>query len=125
MSRRRVAAADIVLPEIDYVAIGKRIRQVRKHFNMTQKDLGKAVALSISFIGHVERGSRKASLETMICIAKVLDTSLDILLTGESKMRSAQIAASYKSEILRGILHILNAHADEWIPESMQHFHEE
>lgn len=106
-------------PEIDYNAIGQRIKRVRNLLHMTQKDLGKAVDLSASFIGHVERGTRKASLETVIHIAKTLDASLDVLLTGESNKRNIQITDMLKLQILQGILRVLRDGADEWLPKTL------
>lgn len=105
--------------EINYAAIGKRIRQTRKLLHMTQKDLGKTVDLSTSFIGHVERGTRKASLETVIHIAKALDTSLDMLLTGKPSMGDKQITAMLKLQILQGVLRVLRDGADEWMPTTL------
>lgn len=38
------------------------------------------MGISLSFLGHIERGTRKASLETLIAIANVLLVSVDALL---------------------------------------------
>ena len=65
---------------MDYVALGKRIRQERTARKWTQARLAREVHLSISFLGHVERGTRKASLETVVAIANALQVSLESLL---------------------------------------------
>jgi len=36
--------------------------------------------LSVSFYGHLERGTRKASIETLLALARVLETTPDTLL---------------------------------------------
>ena len=47
---------------LDYQAIGKRIRVLRKQNHMTQAELAEKVGISTSFIGHIELGTRIASL---------------------------------------------------------------
>lgn len=65
---------------MDYVALGKRIRMQRLYIGLTQEKLAEMAGVSTSFIGHVERGSRKASMETVVAIANAMDCSLDYLL---------------------------------------------
>ena len=67
---------------MDYKSLGMRIRKRRKAMRMTQEELAQKLGLSLSFLGHIERGTRKASLETLVSIANVLDVSLDYLLSG-------------------------------------------
>ena len=64
----------------DYKAMGARIKEARKRNNMTQEMLAEACALSTAHIGHIERGTRIPSLETVYCISDVLSVSLDHLL---------------------------------------------
>lgn len=65
---------------LEYEAMGKVIRAKRKEMKLTQKDLANRVGISTAFCGHIERGSRKASLETVVAIANVLELSLDKML---------------------------------------------
>ena len=65
---------------MDYIALGKRIRKERIARKWTQAYLATAVNLSVSFLGHIERGSRKASMETVVAIANTLQVSLESLL---------------------------------------------
>lgn len=66
---------------MNYVALGKRIRTERMAKKWTQARLAKEIGLSVSFLGHVERGSRKASLETLVGISNTLQVSLEYLLS--------------------------------------------
>lgn len=66
--------------ELDYVALGSRIRQARTANNMTQEQLGEACNLSTAHIGHIERGTRVPSLATLFKISTVLHVSVDSLL---------------------------------------------
>lgn len=65
---------------IDYVAIGQRIRRCRRWSDITQQPLAEMVGCSTSFIGHIERGSRKLSVETLCAICDALHVSADQLL---------------------------------------------
>ncbi len=65
---------------MDYTALGQRIRTQRTALKLTQRDLAERTNTSTSFIGHVERGTRKASLETLIQIANALAMHTDELL---------------------------------------------
>ena len=62
---------------INYLEIGARIRRQREQIGLTQEQLGEACDLSTSFVGHIERGSRKLSVESLFRIASVLGISTD------------------------------------------------
>ncbi len=68
--------------ELDYIKMGMRIRQVRKAKGWSQDDLAKKCGISMSFLGHIERGSRIMSLETFVSICGALGTGADELLWG-------------------------------------------
>lgn len=65
---------------MDYADLGHRVRKQRTSLGWTQEQLAKRIGVSTSFVGHVERGSRKASLETLVSLANTLEVSLDYLL---------------------------------------------
>lgn len=65
---------------MDYEKLGKKVRIKRKSKGLTQEQLAEQSGISLSFLGHIERGSRKASLETLVSIANALGVSPDYLL---------------------------------------------
>ena len=65
---------------IDYKDIGIRIRKLRRAAGLTQEELAEKVGISASFMGHIERGSRISSLETLILMCNVLKTTPNHLL---------------------------------------------
>lgn len=67
---------------IDYEEIGARIRSARKEQFLSQEALAEKCDISPSFMGHIERGSRKMSLETFVALASELNLSTDYLLSG-------------------------------------------
>ncbi len=65
--------------ELNYIKIGARIRKARTDKHITQEQLGEICQLSTSHIGHIERGTRVPSLDTLFKIATELNVSLDYL----------------------------------------------
>lgn len=66
--------------DIDYKAIGKRIRYFRKSKNMTQEKLANATNLAPNHISNIETGATKLSLPALLQIAVILDTDVNTLL---------------------------------------------
>jgi DNA-binding XRE family transcriptional regulator len=65
---------------VDYAMIGERIRHCRKAQKITQEQLAERAEVSPSFLGHIERGTRKASVETIVHIADALGVCLCVLI---------------------------------------------
>ena len=63
-----------------YQELGKRIRQQRILAQMTQEKLAEKAGISLSFLGHIERGTRKASLDTLVKLCNALKVSPRVLL---------------------------------------------
>ena len=68
---------------IDYISIGEKIKKARIAAGMSQEQLADLCGISLSFLGHIERGSRKMSLETFVTICSKLELSCDYLLMDE------------------------------------------
>lgn len=64
---------------IDYALIGSKIRQKRKDMGYSQEDLAEMCEISVSYIGHIERGTKKMSIPIAVNIAHALHLSLDYL----------------------------------------------
>lgn len=84
----------------DYAALGKRIRKTRKEKHLTQEQLAELCNLSTAHIGHIERGTRALSIESLITVANVLNVSTDYLLLDIS---------SNSENKLSGIFNALNS----------------
>ncbi len=69
--------------ELDFIAIGERIRKYRKKNNLTQKDLAEATDLTIGQISHLETGSSRPTLYAIAQICLRLDVSVDEIIFGE------------------------------------------
>ena len=66
---------------IDYKDMGHKIRQLRNELALTQEELAETVGISASFLGHIERGSRVASLETFVALCNELQVTPQFLLS--------------------------------------------
>ena len=101
---------------MDYKELGIQIRAQRKHFRLTQEELAEQAGISLSFLGHIERGSRKASIETLVSLANALNISTDTLLQGSLiNSGSANRQCEYQQrEVLREISRILSENATSW-----------
>jgi len=101
---------------LDLPAIGRRIRLLRKSADLTQAEVAERCGMSISFIGHLERGSRVPSLETMLRIATLLNVSLDSLIHGMDlqvlPLGSGDIML--KTRILNNIVRVLDRYSGDW-----------
>lgn len=102
---------------MDYTAMGKRIRKLRLLQNRTQANVAKECGLSSSFYGHIERGTRKASLETLLMISIVLDATTDFLLKGEEPIAHHSMEVLSATEVAKRAADVLVEHAREWLAE--------
>ena len=65
--------------ELDYKALGKRIKEQRLKRHLTQEKLGEIVCVNTSNISHIERATTQVSLSSLVKIANALGTTLDQL----------------------------------------------
>ena len=66
--------------EIDYKAIGQRIKIARIKKGITQEAVADIIDITPAHMSNVETGKTKVSLPTLIEIANALSVSVDVLL---------------------------------------------
>lgn len=91
---------------MDYKALGQQVRRLRKMEKLTQHKLCDKVDISVSFLGHIERGTRKASLETIISIATALGVTPNDLLRDSIAPVSRE--SNYTNEFIEKMRALLN-----------------
>lgn len=69
---------------MDYIDLGRRVKELRKKQHMTQEELAEKLDISASFLGHIERGTRVASLETLVKLCIALETDPNYLLAAST-----------------------------------------
>lgn len=62
------------------IYLGQRIREERKKLNLTQEKLSETINVTTTYIGQIERGERRPTLDTLIKISNALGVSIDYLL---------------------------------------------
>jgi len=109
---------------IDYKALGERIRAERKRQGLTQEKLAEMTDISESFMGHIERGGRTLSIETLVKLANALNLSIEFIVCGEFNylpyMLPAEVHDALKQmsgnqrKVFLDIMKTLAAHPDMW-----------
>lgn len=66
--------------ELDYKAIGKRIKIARIKADLTQEILAEKINLSTTHMSNIESGSSRVSLTSLVNIANTLGVTLDDLI---------------------------------------------
>lgn len=60
---------------MDYRDMGRKVRSLRKTRGLTQERLAELLDISASFLGHIERGTRTASIDTLARLCNALHIS--------------------------------------------------
>ena len=109
---------------VDYVAMGNRIRQLRKERNISQSELAASLGISPAYMGHIERGTRIPSLDTLARVAVCLGVSLDNIVLGAAtapvgyaagRMLSPAETASPKMQQLNDVMRQLGDNAADYL----------
>ena len=76
--------------ELDYKAIGKRIKIARIKADLTQEMLAEKIELSPTHLSNIETGTTRVSLATIVSIANGLDITVDDILCDNVVKASVQ-----------------------------------
>jgi transcriptional regulator with XRE-family HTH domain len=66
-----------------YKTVGKRAREERRRLKLTQEELAEKADISANFLGHIERGTKRPTLNTLKKIADVLQIPMEALFATE------------------------------------------
>jgi len=78
---------------IDFARVGQRIQKQRKEKGLSQEQLAELIGISLSFMGHIKRGTRKASVETLAYLSKALELDMHYIVFGYSSGYSVRIVS--------------------------------
>ena len=102
---------------MDYTALGKRIRDDRLMQRLTLEKLAERTDKSINFIGQIERGEGKPSLETLVDIANALGVTVDSLLSDNIKTSNNSI-----DKEISALLHNMSENGKRFILDTIQRY---
>ena len=98
---------------MDYRKLGVRVRQQRELNEWTQAQLAEKAGVSISFIGHIERGEKKSSVETVVALCNAMAISPSVLLQdslNDAAMQSQLALDEDTQDLMKGIMQVLREH---------------
>jgi transcriptional regulator with XRE-family HTH domain len=72
---------------MNYRLLGEKIKKERINRGLTQEELAEKANLSVSFMGQIERGERKLSVDTLAKIGNTLGISFDYLLQSGQRLK--------------------------------------
>lgn len=85
--------------EINYEKLGLKIKKIRQENGLTQDKLAEMVSCNTSHISNIENNHTKVSLNVLLAIANVLNTSIDYLLSEQYE----NLSLALDNEIMREI----------------------
>lgn len=72
--------------EQNMINFGKRLRELRSHLDISQKEFAKRCGVTASFISELEKGKTKPSFDLLIKFCGLFDVSPNWLILGKGKM---------------------------------------
>jgi transcriptional regulator with XRE-family HTH domain len=110
--------------KVDYKELGARIRAERRRQDLTQERLAEMSDISDSFMGHIERGGRVLSIETLAKLANALNVSIEYIISGEYNYQPGMLPSEVtdalnkmsanQRKVFLNMMTTLAAHADSW-----------
>ena len=70
---------------MDYMVFGRELKKLRQQKHLTQEQLAERADLSVPYISHLERGSKKPSMAVLVRLAESLGVTVDRLLSGNQE----------------------------------------
>lgn len=84
---------------MDYLRLGKRIREERLRLNLTQAQLAEDIDISDTYMGAIERGERSLTLDTLIRLVNRLGVTVDYILSDSVEDCDSNILEQFKQII--------------------------
>lgn len=86
---------------MDYYLLGQKIRKLRNLHHMSQAELAELIDVSTNYIGQIERGDRKPSLETLVALCNALNTNMDYILSDSLSLNEDQLTLDILNKLQR------------------------
>lgn len=109
---------------IDYKELGNRIRAERNRLGLTQEKLAEMADISESFMGHIERGGRTLSIETLARLANALNLSIEYIVCGQYNYQPEMLPSEIhetlnqmsgnQRKVFLSMMKTLATHSDMW-----------
>lgn len=83
--------------ELDYKAIGVRVKNFRKERNLTQEKLAELIDVSVPYMSNIETGKKKLSMQVLVNLSCALDVTPDELLLGYLDTQDKTVYSPYEA----------------------------
>ena len=83
----------------EFLFVRSKIRDLRTLHHYSQADLAELIDVSTNYIGQIERGDRKPSIETLVALCNVLNTSMDYILSDSLTTNEDQLIRDITSKL--------------------------
>jgi len=93
---------------MDYKSLGRRVKQQRIMAELTQEELAEKAGVSCSFIGHIERGEKKASIETLVCLCNAMKISPTVLL--QESLDPDIVSSDGSGKFIQDLIQVMREH---------------
>ena len=80
---------------VDFKSLGHNLRKIRVDAALSQEELAERCSCCGSYIGKIENGKALPSLEMIVKIANVLDTTVDVLLMGVPQKTESAVMETF------------------------------
>lgn len=94
-------------------AIGKRLRQKRCLFGLTQEQLAEAMDISLSYLGEIERGRRPLTLAVAEQLCLLFGGTLDFWYLGLIRSDPLPFPPDLESDAKRALLDFISVRSEE------------
>lgn len=97
------------------ISIGERIKNRRKELKITQIQIREATGISSGNMSGIESGKSLPSASALIELSKILNCSIDWMLTGNSPKSEGIILSNIEEDLLNGFRELPDDDKDELI----------
>lgn len=97
------------------ISIGERIRNRRKELNITQIQIRETTGISSGNMSGIESGKSLPSASALIELSKILNCSIDWMLTGNSPKSEDITLSNIEEDLLNGFRELPDDDKDELI----------
>ena len=94
--------------------LGDKVKKLRKELKITQSELAKTIGVSQSTIGMIESNKQGASSETLMKLAKTLNTTAEYLLSENDEDNKSNIPDKINEKYKKSITKDLKILMDEF-----------
>lgn len=93
-----------------YKQIGAQVRRYRKEQGLTQEELAAQAGISASFLGHIERGTRVLSVDTLMRLCQAMRVTPNELLCTEAMLAVRELPDAvqpFAMELVQNVIDVV------------------